>query len=163
MIMKTKRLSVILWCIMLLPAVNIITAQTSDAELKKKIEKINVELAAAMMAGNMEKSLSYYAADVISMPNNSPMIEGVDAVKKSNEQMMNSGVKINSCEFTTKRVSSYGKLITEVGTYKMKFTMPDAKEAMEDQGKYLNVWEKQSDGSLKIKIEIWNTDTSYEM
>jgi ketosteroid isomerase-like protein len=29
---------------------------------------------------------------------------------------------------------------------------------MEDTGKYLTLWEKQADGSLKIKVETWNTD-----
>jgi ketosteroid isomerase-like protein len=29
---------------------------------------------------------------------------------------------------------------------------------MDDHGKYLTIWEKQKDGSLKIKIETWNSD-----
>jgi ketosteroid isomerase-like protein len=29
---------------------------------------------------------------------------------------------------------------------------------MEDHGKYLTVWEKQKDGSLKVKVETWNSD-----
>jgi len=27
-----------------------------------------------------------------------------------------------------------------------------------DNGKYLTIWQQQPDGSLKMKIDIWNTD-----
>jgi ketosteroid isomerase-like protein len=37
--------------------------------------------------------------------------------------------------------------------------MPDP---MQDAGKYLTIWEQQSDGSLKVKLEMWNAD-SYPM
>jgi len=36
--------------------------------------------------------------------------------------------------------------------------MPNMDKPMDDYGKYLTVWEKQKDGSLKIKIETWNSD-----
>jgi hypothetical protein len=29
-----------------------------------------------------------------------------------------------------------------------------------DQGKYITIWEEQPDGSMKIKVETWNTDTN---
>jgi hypothetical protein len=27
-----------------------------------------------------------------------------------------------------------------------------------DNGKYITIWEMQKDGSIKIKVETWNTD-----
>lgn len=124
-----------------------------------KIQKINNEMSQALVAGNSEKSMSYYASDAISMPNGSPMVEGIDAIRKSNEDMMQSGMKINSFVFTTKQVKTCGNMITEIGTYKGSFTGPNMQQPVEDHGKYLTIWEKQPDGSLKIKAEIWNTDT----
>jgi hypothetical protein len=35
---------------------------------------------------------------------------------------------------------------------------PDLKEEWPDNGKYITVWEVQDDGSLKIRVETWNTD-----
>jgi ketosteroid isomerase-like protein len=49
-------------------------------------------------------------------------------------------------------------MIIEVGAYKMNFTMTGMEGPMYDNGKYLTIWEKQKDGSLKIKYETWNTD-----
>jgi uncharacterized protein (TIGR02246 family) len=132
----------------------------SDAELKTKIEKLNKEMGAAMTAGDFEKSMSYYTDDVISMPNNSKMVEGKAALKASNEEMMKSGVKITSFEFKTLKVMSCNKTIAEIGTYQMTLSIPGKADPTKDNGKYLTVWEKQADGSLKIKLEIWNTDSN---
>lgn len=37
-------------------------------------------------------------------------------------------------------------------------SMPNMDKPMEDHGKYLTIWEKQKDGSLKMKVETWNSD-----
>jgi ketosteroid isomerase-like protein len=36
--------------------------------------------------------------------------------------------------------------------------MPGMDKPMDDHGKYLTIWEKQKDGSLKVKVETWNSD-----
>jgi len=38
--------------------------------------------------------------------------------------------------------------------------IPQMSEPMHDVGKYVTVWQKQIDGSLKIKVETWNTDAN---
>jgi len=30
----------------------------------------------------------------------------------------------------------------------------------DDHGKYMNIWEKQDDGSMKLKAETWNSDVN---
>lgn len=132
----------------------------SNEKLKSQIEKINKEMAEAMISGNQEKSMSFYAKDVISLPNYEKMLEGVDAVRKSNEAMKNSGWTVKSFEPVTLKVTGCDKLITEIGTFKISFAMEGMEHPIEDIGKYVTVWEKQADGSLKIKIEMWNSDTN---
>jgi ketosteroid isomerase-like protein len=94
------------------------------------------------------------------MPANEPMADGLPAIKKSNEEMMNSGMKVTAFEPTTLKVMVNGNQVTEIGTYKVSMTMPGTDKPMDDHGKYLTVWEKQKDGSLKIKIETWNSDVN---
>jgi ketosteroid isomerase-like protein len=130
----------------------------SQADLKAKIEKLNKEMGQAMIEGNYEKSLAMYAPDGISMPSYAKMAEGIEAIKKSQMEMMKSGMKVTSFETTTLKVSSCESMVTEIGTYKMSFTMAGMEAPMSDMGKYVTIWEKQKDGSLKIKVEIWNTD-----
>ena len=86
------------------------------------------------------------------------MHEGIAAIRKANEEMMKSGMKITSFEPVTLKVLVNGNMITEIGTYKISMSMPGMENPMQDHGKYLTIWEKQKDGSLKVKVETWNTD-----
>ena len=132
-------------------------AQT-NADYKSQIAKINMEMKANMLSGNDNANLKLYTNDAISMPSYEPMHEGIDAIRKANEEMKKSGWKVTAFEPTTYKVSSSGKFVTEVGTYKISMKGPGMEMGMDDVGKYLTVYEVQPDKSLKIKIEIWNTD-----
>lgn len=128
-------------------------------DVKSKIEKINKEMADAMISGNSEAGLKYYAEDAVSMPHGSEMVVGKESIKKSNEEMMKSGFKIKSFEANTKDIQTYGNMIHEFGEFKISMSMPGMEGEMEEEGKYLTIWEQQADGSLKIKTEIWNSST----
>lgn len=130
------------------------------ADYKAKIEKINKEMTQYMLQGEYEKNLALYTADAISMPSYEPMHEGIAAIRKASEEMVKSGVKCNSFEPTTLKVLVNGNMITEIGLYKINMTIPGMDKPMEDHGKYLTIWEKQQDGSLKVKIETWNSDVN---
>ena len=131
--------------------------QTS-AEYKAKIEKINKEMAKYMIEGNTEKGLSLYTADAISLPSYEPIRDGLPAIRKASEEMAKTGWKCKSFEPITLKVIPNGNMITEIGTYSISMTMPGMDKPMDDHGKYLTIWEKQKDGSLKVKIETWNSD-----
>jgi uncharacterized protein (TIGR02246 family) len=131
----------------------------SEAELKEKIEKINKEMQAAMLSGNATAGLAYYAEDAISLPSYTKMAMGKEEIRKTNEQMMTSGMKITKFETNTQVVNRCEENILEIGTYSMAFTMEGAPGEMSDNGKYLTIWRMQPDGSLKIAVETWNTDT----
>ena len=146
-----------LWCTLLLLSAASVVAQ-SDAELKSKIEKLNGEMAKIMVSGDMEKGLSFYTADVISLPNYDKMLSGIDALRKSNEEMKKAGWSVTSFKANTVSVMGSGNSVTELGTYEISFAMKGSDQPMKDAGKYVTIWEKQKDGSLKIKVEIWNTD-----
>jgi len=134
-------------------------SQTS-AEYKTKIEALNKEMVKNMLAGNTEKLLSIYTEDAISLPSYEPIHVGLPAIKKASEDMAKSGVKFTSFEPTIVKVFVNGDLISEIGTYKITMSMPGMDQPMDDHGKYLTLWEKQKDGSLKVKVETWNSDVN---
>jgi ketosteroid isomerase-like protein len=133
-------------------------AQQSASEYQTQIEELNRDMVKHMLSGNFEGTLDMYADDAISLPSNEPMLEGISDIRKSVEAMSKSGVKIVSFEPTIKRIIPEGNLILEIGNYKIRLNVPGMDEPVEDQGKYLTVWEKQPDGTLKIKVETWNSD-----
>lgn len=132
----------------------------SNEDYRTKIESLNKDMAKNMLAGNTEKLLSLYTDDAISMPSYQPIREGIAAIRKANAEEAKSGVKYNSFAPTTLKVTANGNLITEIGTYKISVSMPNMDKPMEDYGKYLTIWEKQKDGALKVKVEMWNSDVN---
>lgn len=157
--MKTTSLKSACLLFVVLFTASIAFSQTNE-EYKAKIEKMNKEMTKYMLEGNSEMNLSLYAPDAISMPSYEPMHEGIAAIRKANEEMMKSGWKCTSFEPKTLKVMVDGNLITEIGTYKISMSMAGMEKPMDDHGKYLTIYEKQKDGSLKIKIETWNTDVN---
>jgi len=134
-------------------------AQDMD-ELKKKVQEMNNFYAEKMVSGNVDELWGQYTDDVIAMPSYEPMIKGLDANKKSWEGMKQSGVKMTAFKTTVTDLMKYGDLVVDIGTYEITMSIPGMDQPWNDHGKYLTLWEMQEDGSMKIKVETWNTDVN---
>ena len=154
--MKTKNLLFPFFFLLLITSGGAF-AQTVD-DYTQKIQERNKQIAEYMVKGNTEASLGLYTEDAISMPSYEPMHQGIAEIRKATETMAASGMKFESFEPNIVKVIPMGDLITEIGTYNVSLIMEGSNKPMKDQGKYLTIWEKQDDGSLKIKVETWNSD-----
>lgn len=133
----------------------------SDAELKQIIERNNKMAGDAMKAGDTEKVLSLYAEDAVQLPNNAKMLNGISEIRKDQEEMLKEGWKVKEYNTNVQTVESHGDIVTEIGTYLIGVQKEGTSELIRREGKYVCLWEKQADGSLKLKTEIWNHDQSY--
>ncbi len=152
-----KKLLLILFAVLFVTSLSI--AQDL-AELREKVQAMNDEYAQLMVTGDADKMFSYYAEDVISMPSYEPMVRGLDAMKKSYEQMSQSGMKISAFETKVTDLMKYGDLVVDIGTYEITMSIPGMDQPWTDNGKYMTLWEMQDDGSMKVKVETWNTDVN---
>lgn len=134
-----------------------------DKALEQKIEKYNEEMAEAMINGDNDKLLSLYDEEAISLPNNDKMIKGIDELRKANEEMEKTGWKVKAYEPKIISVEAHGNMIHEIGTYTMDVERDGTGDKKHVEGKYLTIWEKKNDGSMKIKTEIWNHDSNYNL
>ena len=140
--------------------VSLVNAQDT-AELMKKIQAMNDESAKKMVSNDEAGMWANYSDDVISMPSYEPTLKGIDACKESYKKMNESGMKMTLFKSTVTDIMQSGNFIVDIGTYEITMTMPQMGEMpWTDHGKYMTIWEKQDDGSLKIKVETWNTDTN---
>ena len=126
---------------------------------KKKIEEMNKVYTKAMIDNDIDKMLSMYTNDIISMPSYQPTVKGFAKVKELSEMLAKSGWKTTQFDLSITDIIVQGNLAIEIGNYNMKMTGPDVPE-WADYGKYITIWEEQKDGSMKIKVETWNTDTN---
>jgi ketosteroid isomerase-like protein len=130
----------------------------ANSDDKAKVQSLTKEFAKNMVEGNMEKILSMYTQDAVSMPSYEPMQDGIAAIRAASQKSAGMGIKYNSFDLTPVKITVNGNLIHEIGTYKINASMPGMEKPIDDHGKYLTIWEKQKDGTLKIKIETWNSD-----
>ena len=59
-------------------------------------------------------------------------------------------------------VAASGDLGYSIGTYQFQMLMPDG-SPMSDHGKYTTIWKKQTDGSWKVAVDIYNSDVPMPM
>jgi ketosteroid isomerase-like protein len=128
-------------------------------KVKTKIEALNKVFIQAMLDNDTDKMLSLYTKDIISMPSYQPTVKGLAKVRELSEMQAESGWKTTYFTLSTTDVFLAGNLAVEIGNYDMKMSGPDVPE-WADNGKYITIWEEQKDGSMKIKVETWNTDTN---
>jgi ketosteroid isomerase-like protein len=154
-----KKISLTATCMVLLVLFiqSVAFAQANDA-LKSQIDKLNKEFSVAIVQGNTEKMLIMYSEDAISLPSYKPMQVGIAEIRKASQEDMKSGWKTTAFELKNQKIITSGNLITDIGTYKITMSGPGMEKPVDDHGKYLTIYEKQKDGSLKIKVETWNTD-----
>jgi hypothetical protein len=81
-------------------------------------------------------------------------------VKEHAMAMKEKGVKTHSMNLKTLKAWECEAMVYEIGTYGISLTLPDMPAPVADTGKYMTIWSKESDGSMKIRFEIWNTDVN---
>ena len=133
-------------------------AQEDIEKLKAEIQKGNDQYAKAMVNGDAETLNSFYTDDAIVMPSYSPMQKGIEAIKNASAMDAQSGNKFTEFSLSAADVFENGNWIYEVGKYTYTMEIKGMNEPFKDEGKFLTLFEKQSDGSLIIKANIWNTD-----
>lgn len=131
-------------------------AALSESDLAS-IETTKEVLVEAVNSGDNEQVAAVYAADAVFMPANAPAVEGRSNIKAFMEdypQMSN--FKLNHVE-----VEGMGDMAFVRGTYSFTVT-PDGAKPMNDTGKFLEILQKQSDGSWLIYRDIFNSDMAVE-
>jgi len=90
-----------------------------------------------------------YAQDAIAFPPNGDMVKGREAIQAFWKGFIDGGMTADVQPIETE---AQGNLGVEVGSYNIMD--PSGKSV--DQGKYVVVWKKGSDG-WKLYRDIWNT------
>ena len=70
---------------------------------------------------------------------------------------MRSFPDITNFQIRAVEIDGSGDFAWVYGEYSMTLTPPDA-ASVDDSGKYIEIWEKQSDGVWKVTHDIFNSD-----
>lgn len=122
---------------------------------RQEIETIAADFAKAFANQDAEAVSGFYAADATLLPPNALLLKGRAAIRSFVEEMFSSGAR--SLELTTLDVLAGGDLEVEVGRFRMAF-QPRGVDPFTEDGKYVAVYRRQGDGSLKLAVDTFNSD-----
>jgi ketosteroid isomerase-like protein len=134
-------------------------AQTQQ-ETRAMIAKKNQEIIDLAKAGKYEAMEAYYDKNAISLPNYRVMEKGFALILNNALGRAKGGYQIVDGKKTTTDMIIGVEMIVDIGSYNLLVNFPGLAEPKMDMGKYMNVWQKQQDGSWKIVAETWNADKS---
>ena len=111
----------------------------------------------AAQSKRVDDWVAFYAKDAVLLPPNDKKVDTQDGIRKYIGQLLGApGLAIN-WQPTTVRVARSGELAYTQGTYTL--TVNDAHgKPTTDQGKTLEIWKMQEDGSWKCIMDMWNSD-----
>ena len=104
---------------------------------------------------NLDGFMDFWADGARALPPNMPAQEGKDAIRKTFAALM--AMPGFSVSWTVSKVEASGDLGYSAGAYKLTVNDPKGKP-MNDQGKYLTVWKRQTGGGWKVAADTFNTD-----
>ena len=112
----------------------------------------------AFSSGNLDGLVALFTDDAVQMPNNEPMIVGKDGIRsRAEENFANNTFKLTG---TVEDIKVSGDWAYVRGNNTIVITPKEGGEAVTDEGKWIAVYQRQSDGSWKIYSEIWNHNAS---
>ena len=145
----------------LLMSVNLF-AQSDMSGLKNTFQQLEDKWSAALVTGDLTALAAMYTDDAYSLPNNMTMLKGRSAILEGHKKELQD-VKITGSSSKTLDVIGNGDIAVEIGTYTSTFVPVNTTEQKSEKGKYVDVWQKQTDGSWKIIADTWNTDVDPNM
>jgi ketosteroid isomerase-like protein len=132
--------------------------KTTDTQpVEQVLRELDAKWAKAAASKDVDQTIAFYSDDAIVLPPNAATATTKEAIRNSWKEMLASPGFIISWQPTRVRVGKAGEMGWVSGTYQA--TMNDANgKPVNDRGKYLEVWEKQSDGTWKCRADTWNSD-----
>jgi uncharacterized protein (TIGR02246 family) len=105
--------------------------------------------------GDSADFANLFTDDAIILPPNSNMVQGHDAIESYWASTLRLG-KVN-VQLTVKNVFGAGNIAVETGNYDINI-QPEGAPPFLDHGKYMVIWQKQSDNSWKLKRDMWSSN-----
>ena len=154
--MKTKLLFVC-GCAFLLSFTFASPAAAADTKIEQDLRDLDAKWSAAAAAKDVDKTVSYYSEDAVVMPPNAPSAKTRETIRSAWKEMLTTPGAAIRWKATKVEVAKSGDLAYVSGTYEETMTDTSGKP-VNDHGKYVEIFKKQTDGTWKVIVDIWNSD-----
>jgi ketosteroid isomerase-like protein len=132
---------------------------SSTQSVEQLLRSLDGDWAKTAAGKDVEQTIAFYSDDAIVFPPNATSAATKESIRNAWKEMFASPGFVITWEPTKVRVGKSGEMARVSGTYEL--TKNDASgKPINDRGKYLEVWEKQTDGNWKCAADMWNSDVA---
>jgi uncharacterized protein (TIGR02246 family) len=132
-------------------------AQLTRAADETAIRAASAAWSHAATAKDLDKAVSFYAADALILPDRAPALKGNENIRKNWAPLLVLPGPGLSWQTDSLDIARSGDLAYETGAYNFVTTDKQGKST-DYKGKYLVIWKKQSNGSWKVAVDTDNRD-----
>jgi ketosteroid isomerase-like protein len=132
------------------------TPPDTRAADESAIKDMDAQWSKTAGARDVEGTVAYYSDDASVLAPNAPVTTGTAAIRAVWAALLVPGVSL-SWQPSKVEVSRASDLAYTMGVYQMA-SKDSRGKPLADQGKYVEVWKKQSDGKWKVVEDIFNSD-----
>jgi len=126
--------------------------------IKDDVRDVNDAYEKAVANQDVSIVVGCYTPDAVLMPPNEPVARGSVQMEAVFQRYVEAGA--SSLTLETVDLEEQGDVVIEVGRYELGIQTPDG--SMTDVGKYLQVFKRQADGTLRIAYDAFNSDIAAE-
>ena len=130
---------------------------SSTQSVEQLLRGLDGDWAKTAAGKDVEQTVAFYSDDAVMFPPNSTSAATKQAIRNAWKEMFARPGFVITWQPSKVRVGKSGEMAWVSGTYES--TMNDQTgKPINDRGKYLEVWEKQSEGNWKCAADMWNSD-----
>jgi uncharacterized protein (TIGR02246 family) len=121
---------------------------------KQAFKNSDAAYAKAFNKGDAKGVAALYTRNALHMTPNGPIVKGRKAIETMSAGAHRDGV--GNLKFSTIRTGVSGSLAFSIG--RLSMDIPTGNGTRREKGKYIDIYEKQKDGSWKVAATIYNSD-----
>ena len=126
--------------------------ETALVEVRKAIDKGNAQWIEAWDKADASLIASLFASDGVLLSRNGKFFKGPEQIFQRQKTVMQSAGKGVKATVTTVDLWLDGETAYETGTFNYKYQ--EAGKPVNEEGRYVTIWKRQSDGSWKIASDM---------
>ena len=126
----------------------------AEARARAEIDSLGREWEEAANRAEVDRLVAIYAPDAVILPPGGPVIEGSETIRELfRQEFERFDTKL---AFTTQAIEVEEDMAYRRGRCVWRGTPRLSGQTVETTNKFLEVWRRQSDGSWRIAVDMWN-------
>ncbi|MGA3100252.1 MAG: DUF4440 domain-containing protein [Terracidiphilus sp.] len=124
---------------------------------ESELRALDEEWSATAARNDLDGTVVFYADNAVLLPPNAPIATDKKSIRESCAGLLGPHTAV-SWKWSKVEVAQSGELGYIYGSYKLTISASSESGAVNDTGKFLEVWKKQPSGKWKCIVDTYNSD-----